>query len=428
MVWFFSSSSSSSSSNKLLPTGSVWIRRNKRGVLNVLRWLVIGILFALFSFLVICRLELNARLYIRQWITPTQLTESEPLSSFCFGDQANKTTTTTSTKKYAYNFVPGIPVWEEYTCYDYASLLQPLPESDTAVPLPTTVFHTTWSSQEQDHLTPTHLATLRSFMATQPLNSSQLIVWIHPKDEAKLISDPLWKKAANGKTRYEVYSDILTKGTALESSALSAAAALETDDTVNLATETNIVSTSELLKLAVLYQRGGIWFDLNTLFVRDMTPLLGHEWIAQGKCQTTMAGNPFEGGGLMHFYPRSPSMCELIYGSTKPPSTNAGHKITKTIFGATGKSGGARGTRGAELYHRIYRTLLRNGIKPWSTLPWCFTDPTQCKSSNSLPSPLEQADFSPLRLRQTFAVHFAAPKKQSDLGSIYKYLQEAQQW
>jgi hypothetical protein len=121
-------------------------------------------------------------------------------------------------------------------------------------------------------------------------------------------------------------------------------------------------------------------------------------------------------------------MCELIYGSTKPPSTNAGHKITKTLFGASGKSGGARGTRGAELYHRIYRTLLRNGIKPWSTLPWCFTDPTQCKSSNSLPSPLEQADFSPLRLRQTFAVHFPAPKKQSDSGSIYKYLQEAQQW
>lgn len=426
MVWFFSSSSLSTSSNKFLPTGSVWIRRNKRGVLNVLRWLVIGILFALFSFLVICRLELNARLYIRQWITPAQRTASEPLSSFCFGEQVDKTTTTT-TKKYAYNFVPGIPVWEEYTCYDYASLLQPLPSSSPA-PLPTTVFHTTWSSQEQDHLTPTHLATLRSFMATQPLNSSQLIVWIHPNDEAKLITDPLWKKAANGKTRYEIYSDGLTKGTALEPSA----AALDTDgnglESTNLATETSIVSDPELLKLAVLYQHGGIWFDLNTLFVRDMTPLLGHEWIAQGKCQTTMAGNPFEGSGLMHFYPRSQSMCELIYGSTKSPSNpGGGHKITKTIFGATGKSGG-RGTRGAELYHRIYRSLLRNGVKPWSTLPWCFTDPTRCKSSNSLPSPLEQADFSPLRLRQTFAVHFKAPKKQSDSGSIYKYLQEAQQW
>ncbi|KAI8336122.1 hypothetical protein BC941DRAFT_428364 [Chlamydoabsidia padenii] len=420
MVWFLSSSSSSS--NKFLPTSTLWVRRNKRGFLNVLRWAVIGILFALFSFLVICRLELNARLYIRQWITPARTTHSEPLSTFCFGDQANQatTTTTTTTKKYAYNFVPGIPVWEEYTCYDYASLLQPLPSSLDA-PLPTTIYHTTWSSQEQDQLTLTHLATLRSFMATQPLNSSQLILWIHPQDEAKLTSDPLWKKAANGKTRYQVYNDSLTKGTPLESSATTAAA------TNSLTTETNIVSDPELLKLTVLYQHGGIWFDLNTLFVRDMTPLLGHEWIAQGKCQTTMAGNPFEGGGLWHFYPQSRSVCELIYGSTKSTTSGGTNKITNTIFGATGKSGG-RGTRGAELYHRIYRTLLRNGIKPWSTLPWCFTDPTQCKSANSLPSPLEQAEFSPLRLRQTFAVHFKPPKKQSDSGSIYNYLQKAQQW
>ncbi|ORZ12765.1 hypothetical protein BCR42DRAFT_419922 [Absidia repens] len=449
MVWFFSSSST----NKYLPVGTVWTRRNRRGILNILRWLVIGILFALFSFLVICRLELNARLYIREWITLSKPTEAEPLSTFCFGNTNTTTATsssTTPTKKYVYNFIPGIPVWEEYTCYDYAYLLQPLPSTDDSI----TTFHTTWSSQLQrsDQLTTTHLATLRSFMATQPLNSSQLIVWIHPDDEEKLVSDPFWKKAANTKTRYQVYSDELTTGTPLEPAAIAAATAAqaaaagssssssgskhmetESDDSNNgLMGYTTMVSDPELLKLAVLYQHGGVWFDLNTLFVRDMTPLLGHEWIAQGKCQTSMAGNPFEGSGLWHFYPQSRAVCELLYGTTKSRSNNNSNniknnnKITKTIFGATGKSG--RGTRGAELYQRIYQNLLRNGQKPWSTLPWCFTDPTNCKASNSLPSPLDQADFSPLRLRQTFAVHFDQPKKQTQSGSIYRYLQEAQQW
>ncbi|CAO3590493.1 unnamed protein product [Absidia cylindrospora] len=419
MVWFFSSSST----NKYLPVGTVWTRRNRRGISTYSEWLVIGVLFALFSFLVICQLELNARLYIREWITLSKPTEAEPLSTFCFGN--TNTATTISHQRHQQRNMPTT-LSRGFQCGK---------NTPSAPKIRSTHYHSPGNS------TIIYGHPTFEFVSTHCLD--------HPDDEEKLVSDPFWKKAANTKTQYQVYSDELTMGTALEPAAITAATAAraaaagsalssggkhketETGDSNNdLVGHTTMVSDPELLKLAVLYQHGGVWFDLNTLFVRDMTPLLGHEWIAQGKCQTSMAGNPFEGSGLWHFYPQSPAVCELLYGTTKSPSSSSSNKnnnkITKTIFGATGKSG--RGTRGAELYQRIYQNLLRNGQKPWSTLPWCFTDPTNCKASNSLPSPLDQADFSPLRLRQTFAVHFDQPRKQTQTGSIYRYLQESQQW
>ena len=175
----------------------------------------------------------------------------------------------------------------------------------------------------------------------------------------------------------------------------------------------------DLLRMLVLYRHGGVWFDLDTMFVRDLAPLFEHEWIAQGSCSTGMFGNPFT-GALFHFHKQSPYVCEILEGAAdlfkaRKQVENDGVVPPKRYL--------IKGPEifGSKLYYRIYRRVLHHGIKPWSILPWCFTDPSQCRRSNSLPSLFSEVEFDQKRVDQTFAYHWR-DHWSSIPGSIFKYL------
>ncbi|CAO3615852.1 unnamed protein product [Cunninghamella blakesleeana] len=470
------------SNNKYVALNTTWYRRNKRGVFNIIKWTVGVLGFSLLSFLIICRFELNPRLYLRQWIAPSRRIP-EPISPTCFRNQQDYLTPYSKHKKHLYNFIPGIPIWEENTCYEYASLIQPIYDSTTTTTntvidntttnntnnknnenneieyynIPHTIYHTTWSKLTDHDFTPVHLATIKSFISTQPLNSSEMIIWVHSNDELILKEHPLWETFT--KVRYQVYDPAsLINNTIIQDYLNQHNVKQQPNELIDL---DSFILDPEILRLLVLYQHGGVWFDINTFFVRDLSPLLEHEWIGQGKCQSSMVGNPFD-GELWHFYDHSPYLCELLYGATtyvdrltyndiKKNNYNNNNnnnndyiskeemnkiknqqKKTTIIKNASELPSKMKSVlRGSGLYQRVYRNIIREGIKPWSTTPWCFTNPTQCKPSNSLQSPFENRNFKPEPLRQVFAFRFQQPKLSVALapsGSIYKYLQQTQRW
>ncbi|KAI9243234.1 hypothetical protein BY458DRAFT_448406, partial [Sporodiniella umbellata] len=108
-----------------------------------------------------------------------------------------------------------------------------------------------------------------------------------------------------------------------------------------------------VVRVATLYRHGGVWFDLNVLFLKDLSPLLDREWMAQGNC---LEAKPYRfTGSLMHFYQGSQYLCEII--SSGDPTFS--------------------------LFSRIYDRYIRNHVRPWVILPWCYTDPSQCGAPGS---------------------------------------------
>ncbi|CAO3684666.1 unnamed protein product [Rhizopus stolonifer] len=347
--------------------------RERRMTSWLLKWATGLSTLGIFLFLTICRLEINAHVFFKNWISPLDQPAIEPLSK-CFENlQGNKTFTV--------NITPGLPVWEDNTCFDFAQLFQsskhPFEGSQ--------VFHTFWSSHLTSYFDEKPMATLRSFAATQSLNYT-LTVWIPTEDEERLVESEGWGLAEKTqRIRYQIiHPDTLVRGTALEPYVKE------------------IWGRTNLLRMLVLYQYGGVWFDLDTMFIRDMSPLFEHEWIAQGGCRS----DPFT-GALFHFHRQSPFVCEILEG--------AGDLFKKN------ESGEDPEIFGSKLYYRVYKRLLHHQIRPWSALSWCFTDPSRC-GRNSLPSMFVNIDLDKEKVGKAFAYHWRGRWNYMP-GSIFKYLE-----
>jgi Glycosyltransferase sugar-binding region containing DXD motif len=59
-------------------------------------------------------------------------------------------------------------------------------------------------------------------------------------------------------------------------------------------------SDSDLFRLVILYNYGGVYVDADTILLRDFTPLLSSEWLYKWSFQCTMIN-----GALAHFYKHS---------------------------------------------------------------------------------------------------------------------------
>jgi len=125
---------------KLKQCGS-WIKKNKRLVINLVKYGIIMVVFIAISFFTLCRLEVNAHVYLRSWFSPAQPMVIEPLSK-CFDHLPENSPYHQGNQKFSANFVPGLPVWEAHTCYDFAALFKPQRYPHDGDQL----FHTYWSS------------------------------------------------------------------------------------------------------------------------------------------------------------------------------------------------------------------------------------------------------------------------------------------
>src|SRR6478735_5765585 len=94
---------------------SNWVKKNKRVTIQLLKWITALVAFGIISFFMLCRLEVNAHVYLRNWLSPQKPVVVEPLSK-CFDKLPLDSAYHQGNKKFTVNFVPGLPVWEANTC------------------------------------------------------------------------------------------------------------------------------------------------------------------------------------------------------------------------------------------------------------------------------------------------------------------------
>ncbi|KAF9031880.1 hypothetical protein BDZ89DRAFT_1063765, partial [Hymenopellis radicata] len=120
----------------------------------------------------------------------------------------------------------------------------------------------------------------------------------------------------------------------------------------------------DLIRLLLLWNYGGVWVDMDSLLTRDLDPLLEHEFVTQW-----ILYQPFN-GALMRFRKHSPYLCEAFHvmATSTPPRADS------TDWGST-------------LYLKLWRRLIAGSIPPFKILPFCFSDGRSCRLDNRLPDP-----------------------------------------
>ncbi|WVQ97024.1 hypothetical protein IAU59_004134 [Kwoniella sp. CBS 9459] len=254
---------------------------------------------------------------------------------------------------------PGISLKRGMSCYDFSSTIQPIPDT----PVESLTYHTYWRSD----LIPfgeRQTATFLSFLATQPLPHSKLILWTNGAEV--LSSNPYVKPYLDRWGEYiqvrQVDMAELTSGTQLQG-VISSKPAEVFDQRAWV--------DGDAIRLLVLWHYGGVWMDMDQVLTRDLHPLAESEWVTQWDCYD----KPYFSlnGALMHFRQHSPYLCEAFHlmASSPFPKPNT--------F-----------TWGSHLYSKLHRSLLAAHIKPFEVLPWCFADPRNCRTDNRFPDPFEQ--------------------------------------
>ncbi|KAI9488504.1 hypothetical protein BDB00DRAFT_772420 [Zychaea mexicana] len=348
------------------------VRRKPQVILfSILKWALFIIVPTAITFFIVCRVDTHMRIYFRQWLSPPAPAVIEPLihDGTCFKHLSSDYQQ--GQGLHHYNFIPGHRLQDD-TCFGFASTVRPSPQ----IPSHDTIFHTRF---DKNHFGPTELATVKSFLATQNSTTTRLVVWADSTQES-LLASPYWQHIeSNPRIAVQVVATAKEKQQQQQQ--------------------------LELMPLLALAQYGGVWFEPSAFFVRELTPLLELDWIAQGDCFSSVEGNPFSQTGMLHFRQDSPYLCEML------AEAKALQKDQKKV-------------ELPMLYYRIYQRVLRNGFKPWAIVPWCYTAPSQCKHSNSLQSPFARGEEVNRRwLDSVFAYYWRDPAPDEPSGDIYEYLE-----
>ncbi|CAO3580727.1 unnamed protein product [Absidia cylindrospora] len=362
-------------------------------------------LIGLITFFIVYDLQLTVRVYLRNWISHADNAYYQQLGK-CFQSLPDDSPYILGNQNYVYDITPGVGLLDSFDCYDFASTIQPISNTaehnistTTTIKLPPAnetsssspmIYHAYWRADIAP-VGPKQLATLRSFFATQDVNNSVIYLW----SNGDLSSSPVIqqiKSYVGNRLDTRIYDPKeLSRGSPMEASPH-----LDFKDTSGYL-------DGDLIRLLVLYKYGGMWFDMDALFVRDMAPLFEREWLQQWDCFLPPL-YPFN-GAFMRFHKQSPYVCEILTELANGPLPRP-NSIDW----------------GGYAYYKVYRRLLHNGIRPWSVLPWCFTDSMVCAPTNSMPNAFVETEFSERRLLQTFAYHWHNQWKKEP-GSLFRFLE-----
>jgi hypothetical protein len=129
------------------------------------------------------------------------------------------------------------------------------------------LFHTIWVSGP---LTRVAKLMVKSFLVTQRPDRAQLIIWTMHAPESVLFGDPPFDDTVRRQPQrvlvrkfsiQDTWDSIRKNFTGLP-------------PTVKLPAHDGAVFMSDLMRLFLLYQYGGVYVDMDTMFLREMTPLL----------------------------------------------------------------------------------------------------------------------------------------------------------
>jgi Glycosyltransferase sugar-binding region containing DXD motif len=221
-------------------------------------------------------LHIEIAVYWRSWVRQ----EIEPITPLrgCFKpDQASPLYNVTE-RLYGPRFTEvhaGMAMRLGLDCYDFAGTIRPLP---FAPDRPRTNYHTYWRN-DLAPFTERQEYTLKSFFATQDPRS-RLIMWSNGDLSTNAL---LASYVVRHPDRFELrVANVheLSVGTPLEDSSLLSS------------TDRKAWLDGDLVRLLVVWKEGGVWVDMDTLLVRDISPLLEHEFVTQWDCYGTPISPP----------------------------------------------------------------------------------------------------------------------------------------
>jgi len=252
-----------------------WYKGSQR---SVFRWSIVGLLAAmLFIGIYLWRrsyeLQVELSFFSHKWVKE-EFDVVMPLRG-CF-DPAHISPLYDMEKHLAPKhqaLTPGVSLKRGTACYDFSSTVQPVPGAEPEHLL----YHTYWRSD----LIPfgeRHMATLQSFLATQPLSHSKLILWTNGMDviSNSTFVKPIVEKWGDNIEVRQVDMTALTKSTEL-------AGLLSNADGGGLYDKRAWVD-GDAVRLLVLWHYGGVWMDMDQILTRDLHPLVEHEFVTQWDC------------------------------------------------------------------------------------------------------------------------------------------------
>ena len=382
------------------------VRRARRiPVGHVAKFAVTFIVLSVVMVLLILQPKIRIKWFLQPWIRPSQAiipsnqqTPVLPLHS-CFANQKADSPYNTSVHTYHHIITSTVPLEDGLDCYDFAAMIKAPNWNDSSYPFHETIFHTYWRAD----LLPfgfKQLATIRSFFATQHPQYTKVYLWsngdLSDNEYIKFIQqhvDP---------DRFQLWH--------FDAEKLAGGTPIEGHPTLFNANDEMAYLDGDLARLLLLYHFGGMWFDMDSLLIRDMTPLVEREWVLQWDCFIPYS-HPYN-GAYMHFFKQSPYLCEMLADIAENPIPRK-----KTV------------SWGSFLYLKTRRKLLQHRIPPFEVLPWCLTDPTVCSPENSMPDilavglPQGASREWQERLKSIFAFHWHN-RWQKTPGDVFYFLKE----
>ncbi|BGP24469.1 hypothetical protein JCM10295v2_003385 [Rhodotorula toruloides] len=321
---------------------------------------ILTVLFFSWTYEVHVEIQLFSRGWVRQAILPVR-----QASSSCFDPSriASSSYNTSLTKAPAFVDVhAGMNMPLGRDCYDFAATLPRHPLPGMVLP-EHSIFHTYWRNDLLP-LSDRQIDLLQSILATQDREATSVILWTNAPQPSALTDLPILRPLL------DLYGGRLTVRS-VDKHALARGTPMEGHKLLDLADKQAWVD-GDLVRILVLNYLGGIWVDFDTILTRRDLRVLGeHEWVTQWDCYDKVY-QPLN-GAMMHFYRQSPYLCEMLHqmATSPPPARNSVDW-------------------GSRLYHKVWRSLVAQGIKPFKVLPYCFTDGVSCRLDNRLPDPFRE--------------------------------------
>lgn len=308
-------------------------------------------------------LHMELQLYRRGWIKQ-HIETLQPLApeSLCPSEPEGYNLTLSQGPSY----IPihaGLSLEHNNDCYAFAGLVPSAPLPQQVLPEQVT-YHLYWRA-DLHPLGERQVLLIQSVLATQSRDHSKVVLWSNDGD--KLLANPTTYRHL--KPIFGEYAERFSVQS-VNIRTLAASTPLNAHPLLAAATDKKAWLDGDLVRVLLLYHYGGVWVDMDSVLLRDMRPLLESEWVTQWDCYD----KPYAplNGAMMHFYAKSPHLCQMMYAMSVEPAPRPG----TTDWGSL-------------LYHKVWRRTVAAGKRPFSILPWCFTDGRSCRLDNRLPDPFE---------------------------------------
>lgn len=253
---------------------SYHVRQRRRYTILDYKIILPIIIFFLYLFFTLWEPHVEFALYSRRWIRD-EVEAIHPLAG-CFNEHRVSTKYNVTRALYGAKkneIHAGMPMRLGMDCYNFAGTIKAtheIPEK-WIPPDERMQFHTYWRS-DLAHFGERQEWMVKSFFATQNLDTSRLVLWSNGDLSQNKIVQKWIRRYPDSFTLKLVELDKLAKGTSLQGSKL-----LQLKDK-------KAWIDGDMVRLLVLWAYGGVWVDMDSLLTRDLSPLLEHEFVTQWDC------------------------------------------------------------------------------------------------------------------------------------------------